>query len=536
MDTNLPRMVRFGPGATEDVPAAEYGIKAANLAMMSRLNIPVPAGFTLGVSICEDFFNNGEILPEDIPGLLREGISYLEKVTGRIFGSPRNPLLVSVRSGAPFSMPGIMETLLNVGLTRDTIRGLILSTGNPRFAWDSYRRLLVSYGTIVALHDPAMYSPLLKMKMDQEGVSEENELDAMTLRELCGDYERIYSGNGNVNDGTGAFPLDPFEQLLQVVKAVLHSWSGPRADAFRRLNLAEDIRGTAVTVQAMVFGNMGLQSGAGVAFTRNPWTGENNFVVDFRFGAQGEDVVSGESSATTGTEIARRMPAIYDRLLYAGKTLESHFSDMQDLEFTVQEGQLFILQSRAGKRSPLAALRIAVEMQKEGIINTDEALSLLMEVDISAISIQKVVPGEPPLATGLSASSGVSCGTVALTCERAEEDAANGSVILVRETASPDDIPGIDAAAGLLVARGARTSHAAVVARQMGKICIVNCSGLSIDTPRHRCWFGDTEIFEGQIITLNGDRGEVYRGVVEVASECPVDLISSVEEWRQKPV
>lgn len=531
MDTEIPRMVKFGRATIEDVPASEFGNKAASLACMNAMDIPVPPGFILGVSVCEDYYRDGNVLPGDVPALLREGITFLEKETGRIFGSPRNPLLVSVRSGAPVSMPGIMETLLNIGLSRETIRGLILLTGNPRFAWDSYRRLLENFGTTVASHDPARYRSLLKAKMEREEVCDETGLDAMTLQDLAREFEGIH-----LEGGGRPFPSDSFEQLLQAGIAVLRSWSSPRAAAFRRLNLVQDARGTAITVQAMVFGNMGIHSGAGVAFTRNPWTGEKDFVVDFRFGAQGEDVVSGESSAATCHELARRMPAVFEGLVTSGRTLESHFRDMQDLEFTVQQEHLYILQSRSGKRSPLAALRIAVEMVAEGLITPEEALDRLRDVDIDAITIQSVLSREPPLAGGLSASSGAVSGTIALTSERAEEAAGEGTVILVRETASPDDLPGISAAGGLLVARGARTSHAAVVARQMGKVCIVNCTALSIDTRRHRCRFGDCELREGEVITLDGDSGQVYRGAVDVVRERPAELVGAVEEWRRSLV
>jgi pyruvate, orthophosphate dikinase len=528
METLPPRMVRFGSGMRDDVPASEFGTKAANLALMSALGIPVPPGFTLGVSVCEDYYLSGGQLPPDVPDLLRQGIAFLEQATGRTFGGPRSPLLVSVRSGAPASMPGVLETLLNVGFSRETIPGLLLSTGNPRFAWDSYRRLLENYGTVVACHEPSRYRALLREVMNREGVGDETELDAMSLRDLAGEYERIYHGTDAL-----CFPPDAFEQLVQATGAVLRSWSSPRAEAFRRLKLVRGVRGTAVTVQAMVFGNMGANSGAGVAFTRNPWSGADEMLVDFRFGAQGEDVVSGEAAAVTREEFARRMPEVCSDLATAGKALERHFREMQDLEFTVQQGRLNILQSRSGKRAPLASLRIAVEMCREGIITPEEAIDRLREVDLEAVAEQRVIKGGPPLARGLSASGGVASGRVILTSDRAVPAAAEGPVILVRETASPDDLPGISAAKGLLVARGARTSHAAVVARQMGKVCIVNCTSLSIDLRRRRCRFDDQEVGEGDVVTLDGDAGAVYRGYAEVERTRPLALIAAVEEWRR---
>lgn len=521
-------MVLFGGGVQEDVPAALYGNKAANLATMSARGVPVPPGFTLGISVCEEYYRNGRVLPADVPALIREGIAFLEQTTGRTFGSPRRPLLVSVRSGAPVSLPGVMETLLNIGLTRETLRGLILSTGSPRFAWDAYRRLLEGYGTIVSSHDPEAYRQILKDRMEHAEILEEKDIDAMTLQEIAGAYETRYA------DLSGhPFPSDPFEQLLGATEAVILSASGERAQVFRRLNPDIDIRGTAVTVQEMVFGNMGVHSGAGIAFTRNPWSGENRLLVDFRFGAQGGDVVSGEAAATSCDHFIRKLPSLYDDLCSIGRSLEEHFKDMQDLEFTIQEGRLYVLQSRSGKRGPLAALRIAVEMAGEGIITENEALGLLKGVDLGAITLQHVDADARPLATGLSASVGAVSGAVALTSERAIEDAGQGPVILVREMASPDDIAGIDVAEGLLVARGARTSHAAVVARHMGKVCIVNCTALSVEPGNHLCRFGDEVIHEGETITLDGDTGAVYRGVVPVVQDRPDELIAVVDGWRR---
>jgi pyruvate,orthophosphate dikinase len=294
----------------------------------------------------------------------------------------------------------------------------------------------------------------------------------------------------------------------------------------------QDLRGTAITVQAMVFGNMGLNSGAGVAFTRNPWNGENEPVIDFKFGAQGEDVVSGTQSATTQGELKQSMSSVYEDLRKIGIMLELHFLDMQDMEFTVQEGKLYILQSRNGKRSPLSALRIAVDMCREGMITPGIALSHLDGIDLDSIKVQRVLTRDYPIGTGISASGGVAIGSVALTPERALADVGKGPVILVRETASPEDIEGIQIASGLLTAKGARTSHAAVVARQMGKVCIVNCTGLEIDTSYHKCHIGGLELREGDTISLDGDSGLVYTGVVGITYEQPLDLLEIVRSWR----
>jgi len=342
-------------------------------------------------------------------------------------------------------------------------------------------------------------------------------------------YEEVYS-----QPGQQECLNDAHRQLVQCTVAVIRSWASPRAETFRASHLARDVPGTAVTVQAMVFGNMGASSGAGVGFTRNPWTGEKEMLVDFRFGAQGEDVVSGDREATSQTEIIDVMPDIYNDLHQIGTRLENHYRDMQDLEFTVQEGRLYLLQSRAGKRAPLAALQIAVDLCEEGLISRAEALQRLQNIDLDSIKIQTVQSDESPVGTGISASGGVALGSIALSSERAEQDADRGPVILIRETASPDDIAGIDSSAGLLTACGARTSHAAVVARQLGKVCVVNCTALSIDMPRHRCAIGGVTLREGDPISIDGNTGAVYRGKVKTHSKRPDDLIAKIRRWEKE--
>ncbi len=523
MANNVPRMITFDHGPQVAITSEDFGGKAAGLTRISKLGIPVPPGFSLNVSICEEYYRNEGRLPSDVPDILRQGIAFIERATGLTFGG-RKPLLVSVRSGAPVTMPGIMETLLNVGLNRETLRGITFLTGNPRFSWDCYRRLMEKFGEVVFSHDAGQYRLLLKNAMKREDVSDETELDSSSLKSLAEEYERIFLAGGR------KLPQDVYEQLELSVVAVLQSWMNPRAQAFRRMNLINNVRGTAVTVQAMVYGNMGPHSGAGVAFTRNPWTGVNEPLIDFKFGAQGEDVVSGERSAPTQRGLLETMPHVHQELLTVGRNIESHFKDMQDIEFTIQEGKLYILQNRDGKRTPLAALRIAVEMCQEDIISPQEALERLQDVDIESISVQKVLTQDAPLAAGISASSGVASGRIAFTGEAAERFSAEG-VILVKEMVTPDDIPRIAVCAGILTARGARTSHAAVVARQMGKVCIVNCTALEIDIPNHKCRLGRRELYEGDVITLDGDAGSVYRGKVEVLSEKPVELIAVVKGW-----
>lgn len=522
-----PSIAFFGPGLRSEIPPEEFGNKAAGLGTMSSLGIPVPPGFALNISICEEYYRDGMQTPSCLPELLNEGISFLEQATGLMYGSERKPLLVSVRSGAPVSMPGIMDTILNVGQNPETIRGLVFQTGNPRFAWDTYRRLFENMSEIVFSHNPHQYRPLLARVMESEGISDVVEMDSSSLKRLIDEYQRLFFSLEKE-----PFPTDARKQLLLSAISVLRSWTNQRAESFRRIHPAGGALGTAVTVQAMVFGNMGLNSGAGVAFTRNPWSGENEPVIDFKFGAQGEDVVSGTHSVTTQGEMKDTMPSMYEEICRIGKLLESHLLDMQDLEFTVQEGKLFILQSRNGKRSPLAALRISVDMWREGMISPGVALSHLDGIDLDAISVQHVLTRDYPIGTGISASGGVASGTAVFSAERAITDSCNGPVILVRETASPDDIEGIQVASGLLTAKGARTSHAAVVARQMGKVCIVNCNGLEIDLLHHKCLLGGQQIREGDVISLDGDSGLVYSGVVGIYHEKPLDLIKIASSWK----
>lgn len=524
------RMVRFGAGVRDDVGSSEFGNKAEGLATMSQLGIPVPPGFCLPVSICEEYYRNNESLPTDFVDLLKNGIAFLEKATDSVFGGTRRPLLVSVRSGAPVSMPGVMDTILNVGLSREAIRGLIFMSGNPAFAWDSYRRLLLEFSRVIFHRDSQPYRAALRLALETEGVTDAAELSSGSLRDLATQYERIFA-----NQTGKRFPADTYEQLACAAEGVIRSWNNPRAESFRKMNLIREARGTAVTVQVMVFGNMGSHSGAGVAFTRNPWLGTGEMLIDFKFGAQGEDVVSGEESAAAQAEFRRAMPSVYTELAEIGRKIEAHYRDMQDIEFTVQEGILSILQTRSGKRSPYAALRIAVAMCQEGIISPADVIWMLREIEIDAITVQTVKSEDYPVAVGIPASGGVVSGVIAFSGERAEKEAADGRpVILVREMASPDDLAGIAAARGLLTMRGARTSHAAVVARQMGKVCVVSCDALSIDMVRKRCTLSGHDLREGATISIDGNSGNVYIGAVGWTEERPEDLIAIVRGWERE--
>lgn len=522
------RILEFGNRKGGYAPKDAFGDKASVLVSMSSMDIPVPPGFVLNVSVCEDYFKNSRQLPADVPGLLRQGISFLESATGKVFGG-LPPLMVSVRSGAAISMPGSMETLLNIGLSRDTIQSTISMTGNPGFAWDSYRRLIEDFGRIIFSNNSSRYRDLLNTTMEAAGVPDEKKLDYIALRKLSEDYKQVFK-----EESGKLFPEDVYEQLELSVRAVLDSWMSPRAKEYRKIHDIKGIKGTAITMQAMVFGNMDLNSGAGIAFTRNPWTGEKLPVIDFRFGAQGEDVVSGSRAETSGIELKTAFPTVYWDLGVIGEKLEAYFKDMQDIEFTAEERKLFILQSRNGKRSPLAALKIAVDLEKERLISPGDALKRLEEIDLNSISVQKIKTDKPPLSKGDSASIGVAIGMIAFSSEKAKLYALRGAVILVREIPSPDDISGIHVSAGLLTASGARTAHAAVVARQMGKVCIVNCRELKFYKRGRKCSIAGKEFLEGDVISLDGASGEIYEGEVEVINDKPMKLLETIEGWKRK--
>jgi len=521
-----PRMVQLGRDPPSEITAQHFGSKASGLAAIESIGITVPSAFALNASICKEYHDSEKTLPSDVPELIRKGIAFLERETGRMFGSQSHPLLVAVRSGAPVTMPGIMDTILNVGLSQETVRGLIYLTGNPRFAWNTYCRLLENYGTKVFSHKQSKFEQLKREAMKREGINNDADLDYLVLRELAKDYEELYS------ERERAVLYNVQKQITRATEAVLDSWEKPRALEFRRMNPVSGVSGTAVLIQTMVFGNMGTDSGCGIGFTRNPWSGENSLTVDFRYGSQGEDVVSGDYSATTQLNLRETMPRVFAQLENTAKKLESYFKDMQDFEFTVEAGKLYLLQSRRGKRSPLAALRIAVDMCEEGIISHADALSLLKDVDLSDVALDRLETNAPPIGQGISASAGVAAGRIALTNKKAEEE--KDPVILVRETASPDDIPGINAAKGLLCARGVRTSHAAVVARSMGKVCIVDCGDLTIDIPNHSCKLKGQKLSEGEIITLDGNNGLVYLGRIPKVSEKPERLMTTIEIWKSE--
>ncbi|MBN1432887.1 MAG: hypothetical protein JW931_08965 [Methanomicrobiaceae archaeon] len=528
MNDDSDRILFFGGNEKRTGENEVFGNKAAYLSKLSVMGIPVPPGFCLGVPICNEYYYGSCTLPDDLESLIRTGITFIEECTGRKFGDSKKPLLLSIRSGAAVSMPGVMDTLLNVGMNAQSLEGLILKTGNPGFAWDIYRRLLENYGVIVLGHEPALYRDLLRRTLQEEGINDECLLDFDSLRKLAKNYETLLQKKSGK-----PFPQNAYEQLDYCVKAVLDSWMSKKARSYREIHKLDSPGGTAVTIQSMVFGNLNSNSGAGVAFSRNPWTGNRGIVVDFKFRAQGEDVVSGYEAGTSRDELITRMGPIYQELKKTAGQLEKNFRDMQDFEFTVENGRLFILQTRPGKRAQLAALKIASDMVEEGLISIDEGLDNIRDINTSRIFVETVNSAEKPAATGDSASLGVVSGKIAFGQEKSVFFAETGKSVLVKEYASPDDIGAIAAASGILTARGARTSHAAVVARQMGKVCIVNCKELEIELSKKRCFIGGKEFHEGDTITLDGSSGHIYPGEAEFSIIRPLDLIEKVEGWKK---
>jgi pyruvate,orthophosphate dikinase len=518
-----PTLIGCGEDSTEAPPAPQaIGFKAHNLARMAALGLPVPPAFVLGTawSAQPHALTATTWLP---------AMAAVEQATNSRFGDPRRPLLLSVRSGAAVSMPGMMETLLNIGLTDTTLAGLLRGTGNPRLVWDAYRRLVAGFGEVVLAVPAAAFEADLRQVA---GARDERDLDFIELRQLT----RLHQATMQRESGQ-AFPQDPHAQLDGAIGAVFASWDAQKAREYRRLHGLADNLGTAVTVQAMVFGNAGGTSGAGVGFTRHPSTGEPVPWVDFLFNAQGEDVVSGRRSASGPEQLTKVAPSVWTRLVEAMHRLEQAFGDMQEFEFTVENGQLWMLQTRAGKRSVQARARIALDLFDEGLIDAVEARRRTEGLDADALALQHIVAADGslsgPLAKAVSAAHGVAIGEVALDEKRARERKAAGApVLLVRRDAQTSDIAALDIVFGLLTARGARTSHAAVVARELGKVCLVACETLEIDEQRHLIRFGDVEVAEGEVVTLDGNNGVIHRGPARTVHEVPGQLLSRLQRLR----
>lgn len=507
----------FGDGKAEGTSNMKelLGGKGAGLAEMTNLGISVPPGFTISTEACIEYYRIGKKYPPGMWDATVQALKRVERSMGMGFGNPERPLLVSVRSGARASMPGMMDTVLNVGLTMKTVEGLAVRTRNDRFAQDSYRRFVAMFGSIVMGVPREHFEAILNLKKEEMGVKHETQLDARALRDLVERFKSL------VKEETGKeFPDDPNEQLKLAIDAVFLSWNGARAITYRRLNGIPDHWGTAINVVAMVFGNMGDTSGTGVAFTRDPNTGERKFFGECLMNAQGEDVVAGIRTPLPVTELGRTVPPAYKELEHTYKRLEKHYRDMLDLEFTIQEGKLYMLQTRVGKRTGISAVRIAVEMVNEGLITKREAVQRVGPDQLAQylypIFDTQSEAGSTPLGKGLPAGPGAAAGKIALTPDRAVEmKAAGHRVVLVRDETSPDDIHGMNAASGFVTARGGMTSHAAVVARQMGKVCVAGCEAVEvIDMQSVR--IGSKVFREGDYLSVNGSTGNVYDGDIPV--------------------
>jgi len=516
----------FGDGKAEGTSNMKelLGGKGAGLAEMTNLGISVPPGFTISTEACVEYYKVGKKYPPGMWDAALQALKRVERSMGMGFGDPAKPLLVSVRSGARASMPGMMDTVLNVGLTTKTVEGLAEKTRNDRFAQDSYRRFVSMFGSIVMGVQREHFEAILKYKKTEVGVAHETHLDARHLRELVASFKALIKEETKKD-----FPDDPHEQLGMAINAVFSSWFGARAITYRRLYGIPDSWGTAVNVVAMVFGNMGETSGTGVAFTRSPSSGDRAFFGECLMNAQGEDVVAGIRTPLPVTELAKKAPEAYKELGHTYKKLEKHYRDMLDLEFTIQEGKLYMLQTRVGKRTGIAAVKIAVDMVKEGLISRQEAV-LRIGPDQLAQYLYPIFDTHEesksnPLGKGLPAGPGASAGKIALTPDRAVEmKAAGNRVVLVRQETSPDDIHGMNAATGFLTARGGMTSHAAVVARQMGKVCVAGCDAVEVlDGQSVR--IGAKTFREGDYLSINGSTGNVYEGDIPVVESEIIQVI-----------
>lgn len=508
------------------------GFKAHNLWRMARAGLPVPPAFVVTTEACRAYHAAGSKLPKGLDTLIEAQLTRLEAATGRSFNGARHPLIVSVRSGAPVSMPGMLETVLNVGLNDMTVRALTRQFGNPRLAWDSYRRFVESFAHTAAGLNHSAFARLAHAICQREGVTSIRELDALVLRELLQQFQDTYHAlTGN------RIPQDPRGQLNAAIAAVFRSWSSPKAVEYRRLKKIDENLGTTATVQVMAFGNGGGASGSGVGFTRNPATGLNEPYIDFLFNAQGEDVVSGHFSLSGAAQIDAMLPSVGIALRDLSHRLERLFGDMQEFEFTVEEGELYLLQTRTGQRTRWAACQIAVDLVAEGLTDADTALRRLQDIRLEQVARLRVAPSEDqkPLANAIPASIGVTTGAIALDCEAAKRLKAAGTPsLLVRSDTSTDDIAGLAVCSGVLTATGGRTAHAAVVARQLDKVCLVDCQTLAIDMENRRIRLGNSSFEEGDILTLDGEKGYVYAGKVAVRKEKPTAVIETIRGWRSR--
>lgn len=508
----------FGKNATEGDASMKnlLGGKGANLCEMTNLGIPVPAGFTLATTVCKSYYENNRTYSDDILKQVDENLAKLEKEMGKKLGDSNDPLLVSIRSGAAVSMPGMMDTVLNLGLTKAAVEGIAKNTGNPRFAWDSYRRFIQMYGDVVSGCEHHDFEVALGSVKTEKGVEFDTDLDADDLKEVVERYLAVYKKTTGED-----FPQDPKKQLWAAIDAVFGSWNNERAIKYREINKIADLIGTAVNVQSMVYGNYGETSGTGVCFSRDPSTGENYFYGEYLMNAQGEDVVAGIRTPLKLSALEDQNPAIYKELVDIKDKLEGHYKDMQDLEFTIQEGILYLLQTRNGKRTGNAAVNIAVDLVNEGMRTKEEALMMVTPDQLDQLLHPMIDPAfEKSLvsvAKGLNASPGAAAGTIVFTAEAAEIAKAKGEkVILVRKETSPEDIGGMNAAEGILTATGGMTSHAAVVARGMGRPCVAGCKAVVISVSDKTATIDGKVYKEGDSLTINGTDGNVYEGTAKL--------------------
>ncbi|MBA7480841.1 Pyruvate, phosphate dikinase [subsurface metagenome] len=503
----------FGEGKKEMKKL--LGGKGADLSEMTNMGLPVPYGFTITTEVCNLFYDLGKSYPESLEEQIEENLKKLEEKMGMVFGDEKNPLLVSVRSGAAISMPGMMDTVLNLGLNDKTIISLMEKTKNERFGWDSYRRFIQMFGSVVMDVEHDKFEEALQSKKDKKNIKFDTELTAEDLKELVEDYKKIIKEAKGKN-----FPQDPREQLKMAVDAVFDSWNNKRAVSYRNLHDIPHNIGTAVNVQAMVFGNMGQDSGTGVAFTRNPATGEDKFYGEYLMNAQGEDVVAGIRTPRHISELKEEMPEIYKQLIDIRKKLEEHYKDMQDIEFTIQEGKLYMLQTRTGKRTAAAALQIAADMVDQGYIDKKTAVTRVEPQMLDQLlhkQLDKKAKENAELLTkGLPASPGAALGKVVFDADTAVEEAKSENVVLVRTETSPEDIQGMAVAQGILTARGGMTSHAAVVARGMGKCCVAGAEDIKVFEDKQYFEVNGSKVNKGDWVTLDGSTGEVFKGKIPV--------------------
>ncbi|MDD4389921.1 MAG: pyruvate, phosphate dikinase [Eubacteriales bacterium] len=510
------------------------GGKGANLAEMTKIGLPVPFGFTVTTEACNKYYADGKKMSKEVIDQTFEKLAELENVISKKFGDPTNPLLVSVRSGAVFSMPGMMDTILNLGLNDETVEGMSKLTGNERFAFDSYRRFIQMFGDVVLDISKSKFDEIFDAKKEEKGYEVDIDLKSDDLKAIIASYKALIKKEVGRD-----FPQDPKEQLMEAIMAVFRSWNNERAVLYRQLNNIPSSLGTAVNVQSMVFGNMGDTSGTGVAFTRNPATGENKIFGEFLVNAQGEDVVAGIRTPLPIDEMAVKFESVYKDFVKIAELLEKHYTDMQDMEFTIENNKLFMLQTRSGKRTAAAAVKVAVDMEKEGLIDRKTAITRidpaqidqLLHPTFDPIEIKKAVK----LAKGLAASPGASYGKVYFNAASAEVAAATGEkVILVRLETSPEDLAGMVAAEGILTARGGMTSHAAVVARGMGKCCVSGCTGIKVNEKEKLFEAGGRIFKEGAYISLDGSTGDVYEGLVKtVKAELSGDF-NTIMKWADE--